>query len=240
MFGKALKMFVRLLKICKISFKVLIIAVLIVAASVIGLNIYVKACSSGKIVSKKELEEKDFDCIVVLGAGVKADGSPSLMLKERLDLGIELYKNGVSKKLLLSGDHRSQYYDEVNTMRNYCLANGVESKDIFMDHAGLSTYDSIFRAKNIFGAEKIVVVTQKYHLYRAVYIAKKAGLDIKGIACDTRTYSGQTYRTLREIIARDKDVFKCIKMPNATVMGDKIPISGNGEVTTDETALNEK
>ncbi len=240
MFGKADIMFVKLFKAAKIFFKVLLVAVLLVAAAVVGLNLYVKAYSSGKIVAKESLAEEKFDCIIVLGAGVRPDGSPSLMLKERLDLGIELYKNGVSKKMLLSGDHRSKYYDEVNAMRNYCLENGVSSEDIFMDHAGLSTYDSMYRAKNIFGAEKIAVVTQKYHLYRAVYIAKKTGLVVKGVSCDTRTYSGQIYRTMREIVARDKDVFKCIKMPKASVMGDKIPLSGNGEVTVDESALEDK
>ena len=125
---------------------------------------------------------KDVDCILVLGAGVREDGTPSLMLNERLELGIALYQSGASQKLLMSGDHGRKDYDEVNTMKGYALSQGITSEDVFMDHAGFSTYESIYRAKEIFQAKKIIIVSQEYHLYRALYIADKFGIEAYGVA----------------------------------------------------------
>ena len=149
------------------------------------------------------------DCIIILGAGIW-DNKPSPMLEDRLLEGIKLYKNNVSDKIIMSGDHGREEYDEVNTMKNYAIENGVLSEDIFMDHAGFSTYESIYRAKEIFKAKKIVIVTQKYHLYRALYIANKLGIEAYGVGSDPRQYVGATYREIREILARDKDFVKCI------------------------------
>lgn len=219
-------------KIIKKVFKTFLAVVLLLVLVIIGVSLFVKLKTSGNIVSSVKSLEKA-DCIVILGAGVKSDGTPSLMLKERLDKGISLYENKISEKILISGDHRSRYYDEVNTMKNYCLNAGVESENIFMDHAGLSTYDSIYRAKEIFGAEKIVIVTQKYHLYRAVYIAQSLGLEVTGVACDTATYKGQAFRNLREVFAQNKDVLMCIFKPEAEVMGEKISLNSNGNITNE-------
>jgi len=112
------------------------------------------------------------DCILVLGAGIRPDGTPSFMLRHRLDKGIELYEAGVAPKLLLSGDNGQERYDEVNAMKGYVLAQGVPAEDIFLDHAGFSTYDSIYRAKAVFAVEEAVVVTQNYHLYRALLLPR--------------------------------------------------------------------
>ena len=199
--------------------------------AVVWLSAYVKSETAARILSAEEAAKQDADCILVLGCGVRPDGTPSLMLTDRLETGIALYRAGVAEKLLMSGDHGTEDYDEVNTMKNIAKESGVPSADIFMDHAGFSTYDSIYRAKNIFGAESIITVSQKYHLYRAIYIAKKLGAESLGVAGDLNPYGGQLKRDIREIIARDKDFFKCIIKPEAEIMGDKIPLDGDGSIT---------
>lgn len=132
------------------------------------------------------------------------------MLQDRLDEGVKLYKEGIASKIIMSGDHGREEYDEVNIMKEYAIEQGVPSEDIFMDHAGFSTYESIYRAKEIFDADNIVIVTQEYHLYRALYIAEKLDINAYGVNSDPRKYSGQTFRELREILARNKDFINCI------------------------------
>lgn len=134
----------------------------------------------------------------------------------------------------MSGDHGRKEYDEVNIMKNYAKQRGVNSENIFMDHAGFSTYESLYRAKEIFETKKIVIVTQEYHLYRALYIAKALGIQAYGISSNLRIYTGQLIRELRELIARFKEFFKCIIKPNPTCLGEKIPINGNGDITNDK------
>lgn len=196
-----------------------------------GINVYVKNVCGKLILLTEEAVNKDAECIVVLGCGVKSDGTPSDMLEDRLIRGIELYKAGAAAKLLMSGDHGSDEYDEVGAMKRYAIAAGVPSEDIFMDHAGFSTYESIYRAKEIFGVKKLIIVTQEYHLYRALYIAQALGMEAYGVASDYRTYAGQALRDVREMLARCKDFFISILRPEPTYMGDEIPINGNGNVT---------
>ena len=155
------------------------------------------------------------------------------MLEDRLLQGISLYKMGASSRLIMSGDNTKKGYDEVNTMKQYALDKGITSEDVFMDHAGISTYDSIYRAKEIFQADKIIIVTQKYHLYRALYISDSLGLDAYGVSANPTIYVGQSLREFREIIARAKDFVKCIYKPPATILGEVIPVSGDGNVTND-------
>lgn len=200
-----------------------------------AVNGYVVLLSGDNFATIKELKEKETkaDAVVVLGAQVKPDGKPSVMLRERLDTGIEIYKAGLSERIIMSGDHGSDDYDEVNTMKDYAIDQGVPSEHIFMDHAGFSTYESMYRAKEIFQAENIIVVTQKYHLYRAIYDAEAMGMQAEGVACDTAVYSGDKYRKFRESIARVKDVGCQVLKPEPACMGEQIPISGNGNVTND-------
>lgn len=175
----------------------------------------------------------DADCILVLGCGVRPDGTPSLMLTDRLETGIALYRAGVAEKLLMSGDHGTEDYDEVNTMKNIAKENGVPSADIFMDHAGFSTYDSVYRAKEIFCAKKVIIVSQKYHLPRALYVAEKLGLDAYGVAAADVSYRGQGYREVREMLARAKDFCNAALKRKPRLLGDAIPVSGNGDSTND-------
>ena len=118
-------------------------------------------------------------------------------------------------------------------MKSFAVENGIPDSDIFMDHAGFSTYETVYRAKEIFETDNIIIVSQEYHLYRALYIAKKLGVKAVGVSADLNTYRGQTKRDLREILARDKDFFNCIIKPEPTYLGDKIPVSGNGNLTND-------
>ena len=155
------------------------------------------------------------------------------MLEDRLLTAIELYNNKAAPKILVSGDHEYKDYDEVNVMKNYLKENGIPSEDIFMDHAGLSSYDSIYRTKKIFKADKVIIVTQKYHLYRSLYIAKSIDLNAYGVSATKREYMNQTKRDIREIAARIKDFLKCLIKPEPTYLGEVIPIKGNGDRTDD-------
>ena len=206
---------------------------LVIALIVGAINIYMVTTTSKRIISVDDAKDINADCIIVLGAGVKPTGKPSWMLEDRIIVGEQLYNVNAATKLLMSGDHGRENYDEVNTMKNYAINDGIPSEDIFMDHAGFSTYESIYRAKAIFKAKRIVVVTQKYHLYRALYIAKQLDLEAYGVGADPRQYVGATYREIREILARDKDFIKCIFKPEPTYLGETIPVSGNGDVTND-------
>ena len=214
-------------------FIILISAAVLLAAAVFVPNFIVIKKTESNIVALEEAAElSDVDCAVILGAGVR-EGKPTPMLRDRLLVGIDLYKSGAVKKLIMSGDHGSTDYDEVNIMKSFAVENGIPDSDIFMDHAGFSTYETIYRAREIFEADNIIIVSQKYHLYRALYIAEKLGIKSVGVSADLDTYRGQTKRDLREILARDKDFFKCIFKPKPTYLGDKIPVSGNGNLTND-------
>ncbi len=205
--------------------------VLLIGIAVVSLSVYmVKATEKSVFTADTFKNDEKADCILILGAGVK-DGKPKPMLRDRLLTGIELYKSGAAEKIIMSGDHGRADYDEVNVMRAFALEQGVSAEDIFLDHAGFSTYDSVYRAKNIFGAENIIIVSQKYHLYRALYISEKLDVKAAGVSANLNTYGGQLKRDIREIIARDKDFFKCIVKPEAEIMGDKIPLDGDGSIT---------
>ena len=212
----------------------LVIIMVVIGLIVLGINFYVKASTKNQIIENGDYSNlKNIDCIIVLGAGVWGE-SPSPMLQDRLLESIDLYKKGVSSKIIMSGDHGREEYDEVNVMKQYAIDNGVPSEDIFMDHAGFSSYDSIYRAKEIFGAKKIIIVTQKYHLYRALHIANSLGLEAYGVGADPRQYAGAMYREIREILARNKDFVKCLFKLEPTYLGESIPVSGSGDITNDK------
>ncbi len=151
-----------------------------------------------------------YDCILVLGAGLRSDGSPSDMLRDRLRGAVELYRRGVSDRVFLSGDRSGEDYDEVSAMAEYCLAEGIPEEAIVRDFEGYSTYESVTHAVREHGYRSMVIVTQEYHLYRAVYIAERLGADVAGFAADYRDYWGQSLRDAREVVARNKDFWLTI------------------------------
>lgn len=200
-----------------------------------GINGLVKCVAGSKIITSEQAAQLEgVDCILVLGCHVKDDGTPSDMLEDRLTRGIELYNLGAAPKLLMSGDHGRVEYDEVDAMKSFAVDAGIASENVFMDHAGFSTYESIYRAKEIFQAEKIIIVTQEYHLYRAIYIAEMFGLEAYGVASDYRSYIGQSSRDFREVLARVKDFGTSLLKPEPTYLGEVIPISGDGNLTNDD------
>ncbi len=220
--------------------KIMIAGIILMALALVGaatlliVNGYVKSVGKDRIVTVEAAAElSNVDCIIVLGCQVRDDGSLSHMLRDRLLRGLEVYNAGAAPKLLMSGDHGQKEYNEVGAMKQYALEQGVPSEHVFMDHAGFSTYESIYRAKEIFGADKVIIITQEYHLYRALYIAEKLDVEAYGVSADLNSYAGQTQRDIREILARCKDLVKCIFKPEPTFLGETIPVSGNGDLTND-------
>lgn len=215
--------------------KIFVISVLCVgilcAGAVIGINAYMISYVSDYLIEADDLENYSFDCITVLGAGLW-DGEPSPMLKERLDFALEAYKTGCSTKFLMSGDHGREDYDEVNAMKDYVVENGADKDSVFLDHAGFSTYETMYRARDVFKVEKTLIVTQKYHLYRAVYNARKLGLDAYGYYREEKIYSVKN--DIREAAARVKDFFYCIEKPKPTYLGEEIPIKTASATLTDD------
>ncbi len=202
--------------------------------AVAGINSLVVGSTQENILSPADAAQlSDVDCILVLGCGVWGDNQPSHMLADRLQRSVELYKAGAAPKLLMTGDHGRENYNEVSVMKQYAIDAGIPAENIFMDHAGFSTYESLYRAKDIFCAEKIIIISQEYHLYRALYIAEELGLEAYGVSANYRSYGGQLGRDLREILARCKDFTMTLFWPRPTYLGDQIPISGNGNATND-------
>lgn len=202
------------------------------AVALAGLNLYIYASVKGQIVSAAEAAElPEADCILVLGCSVLPDGTPSDMLGDRLRRGIELFEAGAADRLLMSGDHRKGEYDEVNHMKRFAVKAGVPSGQVFMDYAGFSTYESMYRAKEVFQVDTMVIVTQEYHLYRALYDAKAMGITAYGVAADGGQYPGQRDREVRELLARAKDFVYTIIRPEPAKLGEEFPISGNGDDT---------
>ena len=217
-------------KIIKYTLILIIIAITII----LSINFYVVLSTKKQIVLLDDIKNKnDYDCIIVLGAGIWGD-KPSPMLQDRLDEAIKLYNEGLAPKIIMTGDHGQKGYDEVNIMKEYAINKGIPSEDIFMDHAGFSTYESIYRSKEIFKVKKAIIVTQEYHLYRALHIANALKIDVVGVGADPRKYSGQLYRDLREILARNKDFFQAIFKVKPTYLGESIPVSGDGNITNDK------
>jgi len=204
--------------------------------TLVVINSIVKLSTADQIISSEEAAKlENIDCILVLGCFVKDDGRPSDMLHDRLTRSVELYDLKAAPKLLMSGDHGREEYDEVAAMKQFAIDRGIPSEDVFMDHAGFSTYESIYRAKEIFQTDKILIVTQEYHLYRALHIANQLGVEAYGVSSNYHTYVGQFMRDCRELLARAKDCATCIFKPEPTYLGEAIPIFDDGNITNDGT-----
>lgn len=187
--------------------------------------------------NKKEidrLKKLKPQCIMILGAGIKDKETPTSILKERLDTGIRLYKMGIAPKILLTGDNGTREHNEIHVMLKYTLEHGVKKKDIFCDHAGFNTSNSINRSKKIFGVERMVIVTQKYHEYRSLYMANKLGIKAIGVPPKENSLKGQWKRQIREVLARNKDVFLTMIHQDSSLGGETFDIAGDGELTYGE------
>ena len=200
------------------------------------INIFMISLTAGDIYEFEEIESADIsaECAIILGCQVLPSGHPSTMLRHRLETGAQLYFSGKVEKILVSGDHGADHYDESNTMKNYLIDMGIPSEDIFMDHAGFSTYDTMKRATEVSGVSSAVIVSQKYHLYRAMYIGKMNGIDICGVSASLERYGRQLYYDVREYVARCKDFVLTLFNANPVFLGEPIDINGSGDVTNDK------
>lgn len=218
--------------------KLLIIIISIISILIIiafSINFYILIKYDKNIISEKEVSKlKDIDCILVLGAGVKSDGRPSDMLRDRLIESSNIYQNSAIHKIIVSGDHSSDTYDEVFVMKDYLINKlNIESNDIYKDHYGIATYDSIYRAKEVYSCKKMIIVTQKYHLYRSLYLADKIGIDAYGVSASLEPYRGQLWREIREVLARDKDFVKGLILPTPKFKIEALPASATGDDTNE-------
>lgn len=211
----------------KKGLKMLLLLPLLAIVLLFVINLYVKLSVRERIVSPEKAQSFDADAVLVLGCLVRGN-TPSGMLSDRLDTALSIEHTA---PFIMSGDHGTKEYDEVNAMRDFVLNKGVAIERVFMDHAGFCTYDSIYRAKEVFGAERLVIVTQGYHLSRALYIAKSLGIDAVGVDATLHAYRGQTARDLREVLARNKDFLSCILKAKPKYLGEKIDLKGDGRVT---------
>lgn len=214
-----------------IMFFMLIISIILVV--VLSINQYVQSVGQQQIVAIDVAPKTD--AIIVLGAYVFPDGTVSHILNDRLSVAHELYQKDKAPKIIVSGDHGRKDYDEVNAMKSFLRQRMVPDEDVFMDHAGFSTYESMYRARDIFQVRKVIIVTQEYHLMRAIFIAKELGLEAYGVASDRQRYLKVPIYQLREIAARNKDFFTAkLLQPKPKYLGEVIPVSGDGRLTNDK------
>ena len=199
------KKLVILLKIGAVALTALILlalTVVIISASMVG-------ATKEKIFSHEDIDtltDDGYDYILVLGAGVKSNGQPTDMLRDRIIVGAELYLSGVADKIIMSGDRSGESYDEPSVMKKYAIELGVPEEDIICDFEGYSTHDSLDRFERDYDGASVVVVSQKYHLHRAIYLCREQGITkYCGVEADLDTYRKQPIYNFREIFARVKD-----------------------------------
>ncbi|HEQ72039.1 MAG TPA: hypothetical protein ENN69_06080 [Spirochaetia bacterium] len=196
------------------------------------INIVVIASTADRIRTVSTL--KPAQTVLLLGARVYADGRVSHIVRDRITTAVAVYQAGKAEKILVSGDHGTREYDEVNTIKTQLVQAGVPEQDIFMDHAGFSTYESVHRARSIFQVESLIVVTQEFHLPRALFIAAQFGIPAQGVIADRRRYRDAAYYAFREFLARVQDFFEAVVFrPDPTYLGEPIPITGDGQQTQD-------
>lgn len=215
------------------GFVTLLVLGLLTAAATLLINWRVEALSSDRLLTFDQLSgQSAYDCVIVPGALVHEDGTPSGMLADRLDMAVRIYQSGITDRILVSGDHGRSDYNEVGVMRQYLLDAGIPAEHIFMDHAGFDTYDTVYRAQSIFGVKRALITTQDFHLPRALYIGVQLGLDLQGVDCGYFHTTSNIYYNFREFPARVKAWLDCeILHISPTFGGEPIPISGDGRAT---------
>lgn len=214
------------------SIKIFCLSVFVLISMYLSINIFIVRSTKNQIFNNlDQVDEKQ--TILVLGAYVYPDGSLSPMLEDRVLTAVELYESGKAEKILVSGDHGQTSYDEVNSIKNYLLDEKIPAEDIFLDHAGFDTYDSIYRAKEIFEVDSLIIVSQDFHLPRATYIANSLNIDNVGFEANRRLYMGTKFQNIRESFARIKAFLNVILGSNPKYLGDKIPITGDSKESWD-------
>lgn len=224
-------------RVLRLIVRAIAIAVLVAAVAIAVPNVYEVATEAGHIRPAEEVEQaasqgETYDCILVLGASMLPSGEPSTILKDRLDVAVELYKAGVAPKIVMSGDNESDAtYNEVVNMKKYAVGQGVPSEDIFCDHAGIDTYDSMYRARFVFNPQSMVVVTQTYHMYRALFDAHSFNIDAIGVTSDLHSYEKQAYFDIREVGARVSDMINVATNAEAAFKSAPVSLDSSGDAT---------
>ena len=186
-------------------FKIALYLAIIGLIAIVSANYYVKSSTKKNIYySIKKFPKNDVG--IVFGAGINGN-QPSKYLKDRLDAGIMLWKAKRINKILLSGDNGRDEYDELTVMKNYCYNHGVDTTKIFIDYAGFDTYSTMYRAKHIFKIKKATLISQEYHLNRAIYVGNKLGIKSAGYSANKGEYLGYNYVRFRECLSRCKSFF---------------------------------
>lgn len=163
---------------------------------------------------------------IVFGARVYGEGRLSSMVRDRVDTAVELYKAGKVQKLLFSGDNRVADYNEPADMMTYAAQQGVNPADMQPDYGGRRTYDTCYRAKSIFGVEEALLITQQFHLPRALFTCSMLGMEVEGVAADRRVYSPASiqWSASRELPATVIALLDVMRRAPPPVMGDPISI----------------
>lgn len=210
---------------------ILILAIISFACLSLLIISNINESSRNKIFDLNDAPPKQ--AVLVLGARVWENGEMSDIFKDRVQTAIDLYKSDKVEKILVSGDHGRKEYDEVNAAKKFLLEKGISPDDIFLDHAGFDTYDSLYRAKEVFKAESLIISTQDFHLPRALYIAEKLGIDACGVSSDLHRYKGEQQRETREKLAKIKAWLDVTFMAKPKFLGEPIPLSGKGQNSWD-------
>ena len=192
--------------------------------ALVSVNYYVTSITKKHIYNSIRRFPKN-DVGIIFGAGINGD-RPSKYLKDRLDAGILLYKAKRINKILLSGDNGRQEYDELTVVKNYCFRHGVDTAKIFIDYAGFDTYSTMYRAKHIFKIKRATLISQKYHLNRAIYIGQQLGIKPVGYSANKGEYKGYVYVTFREYLSIFKSFFDVLRNREPHFLGNPIDING--------------
>lgn len=215
--------------------RALLLVVALVVLAIAVANVVTVATTRDRVVTVEgaasELGADPADAVVVLGASVYADGTPSDILADRLEVACDLYKAGAARAVIVSGDNRTSHYNESDAMKAYCVALGVPSEAVYVDHAGNTTYESMWRACYVFGAERIIVATQAYHLYRAMFAADSLGMQTWGVPCDKGAYDNQRVYSMREVLARAKDFYTALLRLPVETSGEVVSLNASGDLT---------
>ena len=210
-------------KIGKKKLSIFLYLLLVIIAVPIVFYIFVGSASLGKVKSLEEVEPRDV--AIVFGAGLTRSGAATAILKDRVETGVQLYFTGKVQKILMTGDNRFENYNEPQAMKDYALGLGVPEEDIVLDYAGRRTYDSCYRAREIFQVKTAILVTQQFHMSRALYLCDTLGLDAVGVAANNREYRQSSYIiwNMREFLARNVALKDIILRP-IPVLGEIEPI----------------
>lgn len=209
--------------------KLLLYAFILGVIVVLSINLFVKHHTDPAIYSTEQHVPKT-KVAIIFGAGIN-NNKPSKYLKDRLDAGIELYKNNKIDKILLSGDNGSDAHDELTVMKLYCYEHGVDTNKVYLDYAGFDSYSTLYRSKYIFKVDTAILVSQKYHLNRCINIGNKLGVKSYGFAADKGTYQGYKYASFREYFAVVKSTIDILIGRKPHFLGKTVDINGPSNYT---------